>query len=176
MTTDEHRKTSPRGRAPTPRTVVAALLTSRATVAVAESCTAGGLGWALTTVPGSSAVFLGGVLAYADMVKENVLDVPRRVLEKHGAVSKHVALAMGQNVRKMLGATYGVAITGIAGPGGGSRDKPVGTVWFAVAGPKRAVARRMRFSGTRGTIRRQAVRHGLAMLDAEVRAALEPNS
>lgn len=105
------------------------------TLAVAESCTGGGLGAALAAVPGASDVFLGGVIAYANAVKQELLGVPAALLQRHGAVSEPVARAMAAGVQRLSGATWTIAVTGIAGPAGGSAEKPVGTVYMAVAGP-----------------------------------------
>lgn len=116
-----------------------------ATVAVAESCTGGLLLDRLTDVPGSSAYVLGGVVAYCNGVKTGLLGVPEDVLDAHGAVSEPVVRAMAEGVRDRLGATYGVATTGVAGPGGGTDEKPVGTVWIALATPSGTVAKRFRF-------------------------------
>ncbi len=102
-------------------------------LAVAESCTGGLLGHWITEVPGSSAYFLGGVIAYANALKCDVLGVPQATLERYGAVSASTAAAMARGVRRLTGAEVGVAITGIAGPGGGTPQKPVGTVYLAVA-------------------------------------------
>ena len=120
------------------------------TVATAESCTGGGLGAALTAVPGSSDVVLGGVIAYANSVKQAVLGVPSELLEADGAVSASVATAMAEGVRSCTGADWGVAITGIAGPGGGTAAKPVGLVHVAVAGPDGCISSARRYGDTRG--------------------------
>ncbi len=131
--------------------VVLALLRQRnQTVAVAESCTGGGLGAALTAVPGSSDVVLGGVIAYSNAIKQGLLGVPSALLDRHGAVSDPVAQAMAEGVRHCTGADWGVAITGIAGPGGGSAEKPVGLVHLAVAGPDGSSSGSCRFGHTRG--------------------------
>jgi nicotinamide-nucleotide amidase len=106
-----------------------------ATVATAESCTGGLLAERLTRTAGSSDIFVGGVVAYSNEVKVALLGVPRATLDEHGAVSQPVAEAMARGVREQLGSTFGVAITGVAGPGGGSEEKPVGTVHVALAGP-----------------------------------------
>ncbi|MFB6240399.1 MAG: CinA family protein [Gemmatimonadota bacterium] len=133
------------------------------TVAVAESCTAGLLGAALTSVPGSSDVFWGGVIAYADDAKRRMLGVEAETLVEHGAVSEPVALAMARGLRERSGADWTVAVTGIAGPGGGTPEKPVGTVWVAASGP-RDDSIRLDLSGDRARIRRDTVRRTLERL------------
>jgi nicotinamide-nucleotide amidase len=120
------------------------------TVAVAESCTGGGIGAALAAVPGASDVFLGGVIAYANAVKQQLLGVSAEDLERHGAVSDPVALAMAEGARQLTGATWAIAVTGIAGPAGGSEQKPVGLVHIAVAGASGAWSEAVRFGGSRG--------------------------
>ncbi|MBR4591583.1 MAG: competence/damage-inducible protein A [Elusimicrobiaceae bacterium] len=122
---------------------------AKKTVACAESCTGGNIAHLITAIPGASAYFLGGVVAYANEVKINVLGVEPADLEKYGAVSEPVALQMAQGVRKLTGADYAVATTGIAGPDGGTPEKPVGTVWIAVAGPDGVQAKKFLFSHTR---------------------------
>ena len=135
------------------------------TLATAESCTGGLLGGRVTAVPGSSAWFVGGVIAYANAVKCRLLGVESRRLARFGAVSAETASAMADGVRRRLGADYGIGITGIAGPGGAVPGKPVGTVWLAVAGPDGVVARRFRFAGGRTAVRQAACRKALEMLD-----------
>ena len=131
--------------------VVLALLRGRGeTVAVAESCTGGGIGAALAAIPGASDVFLGGVIAYANSVKQQLLGVPAALLDAHGAVSDPVALAMAEGTRRVTGASWGIAVTGVAGPGGGSADKPVGLVHIAIAGPAGAGSEGVRFGSSRG--------------------------
>ena len=107
------------------------------TLATAESCTGGLVAARLTSVPGSSDVFLGAVVAYADEVKARELGVPAEVLERHGAVSAEAAAAMAAGARARLGADVAVAVTGVAGPGGGTPEKPVGLVYLHAAGPGR---------------------------------------
>ena len=120
------------------------------TLAVAESCTGGGLGASLAAVPGASDVLLGGVIAYANAVKQGLLGVPAELLAAHGAVSDPVALAMAEGARRATGADWAMAITGIAGPGGGSEAKPVGLVHIAVAGPGGSSSEGVRFGSSRG--------------------------
>ncbi len=103
------------------------------TIATAESCTGGLIGAALTAVPGSSAVFHGGIIAYDNSVKTSLLGVPEDIVSTHGAVSAKVAAAMAEGARAKFGVDIAVSVTGIAGPSGGSKDKPVGTVWIGLA-------------------------------------------
>ena len=133
-------------------------------IAVAESCTGGMLGARLTATPGSSDVVVGGVIAYANEVKERMLGVPAEVIERAGAVSEEVARAMATGVRDRLGVEIGVGITGIAGPGGGSPDKPVGTVWTAVDVGGGVRARRSVYVGDREEIRQRAAQGALEMI------------
>ena len=119
------------------------------TVACAESCTGGNIAHMITSLPGVSSFFLGGVVAYANAVKTQVLGVNAQDLEQYGAVSEPVARQMAQGVRKLLGSQYAVSTTGIAGPDGGTKEKPVGTVWMAVAGPQGTIAEKMLISHTR---------------------------
>lgn len=138
------------------------------TVATAESCTGGNIAHMITSMPGASAYFLGGVVAYSNDVKKNVLGVSAQDLEKFGAVSEPVACQMAQGVRKLTGAQYGVATTGVAGPDGGTPEKPVGTIWMAVAGPNGTVAEKMLISHTRErNIGRGSV-HAIGLLLAQI--------
>ncbi|MCT0211685.1 MAG: competence/damage-inducible protein A [Cyanobium sp.] len=144
--------------------VVLALLRARGeTLAVAESCTGGGIGAALAAVPGASDVFLGGVIAYANTIKQHLLGVTATALERHGAVSDPVALAMAEGVRRSTGATWAVSVTGIAGPGGGSAEKPVGLVHIGLAGPQGSRSEAVRFGSSRGRAWIQAVTAGEAL-------------
>jgi nicotinamide-nucleotide amidase len=135
-----------------------------ATLTVAESCTGGLLGERLTRVPGSSDYFLGGAIVYTNRLKTELVRVPPALLDEHGAVSEPVARAMAQGVCRALGSDYGIAITGIAGPGGGSEAKPVGTVHIAVAGPDGTSHRRVRFPGDRQRVRQHSSQLALEML------------
>jgi nicotinamide-nucleotide amidase len=143
--------------------VLAALRRQGVRMAVAESCTGGMLGARITAVPGSSDVFLGGVLAYDNHVKRTLLQVSDRDLEEHGAVSGEVASTMAKSVRTMLGADIGIGITGVAGPGGGTAAKPVGMVWVALDGIG-TEARCLRLFGTREEVRQRAVQASLDMV------------
>jgi nicotinamide-nucleotide amidase len=133
------------------------------TLAVAESCTGGLLGERITSIPGSSDVFLGGVIAYHNGVKRKLLSVRADDLEKFGAVSEQVALQMAAGVREETGADVGVSVTGIAGPGGGSPEKPVGLIWVAVHASE-GKARRFHVSGDRAEIRQRAAQAALEMV------------
>jgi len=145
----------------------AALSASRKTLAVAESCTGGLLGGAITSIPGSSLYFSGGVVAYVNSAKTSLLAVPPDLIVARGAVSREVALAMAEGVLSLLRADLAIAVTGVAGPGGGSRGKPAGTVWVAVVAPGGVrYAHRFRFPGGREAVRRDTVRASLtAALD-----------
>jgi competence/damage-inducible protein CinA-like protein len=136
------------------------------TVATAESCTGGLLAARLTERPGSSAWVLGGVTAYANSAKEQLLDVPASVLAEHGAVSPEVATALAEGARARFGADIGVGITGIAGPGGGTADKPVGTVHLCVAGPDGSELRALRLPGSRSAVRERSVTRAMHLLRA----------
>lgn len=141
------------------------LLAQGATVATAESCTAGLVAERLTRVAGSSQFFVGGVVTYTNDLKQSLLGVDGDALERHGAVSESVGRQMAEKVRQRLESDYGIGITGIAGPGGGSEEKPVGTVHVAVAGPQgRVEHRRVRLPGDRQSIRQQSSQLALDLL------------
>jgi nicotinamide-nucleotide amidase len=136
------------------------------TVATAESCTGGLLAGRLTARAGSSSWVLGGVVAYANSAKQELLDVPVAMLEEHGAVSPEVAVALADGARARFGADIGVGITGVAGPGGGTAEKPVGTVHICVTGPDGRQARALRLSGSRGAVRDRSVTIAMHLLRA----------
>ena len=140
------------------------LLAGNATIATAESCTGGGLGAAITAVSGSSAWYLGGYSTYSNRRKMEDLGVPADRFERDGAVSEAVAIAMAGGARERTAASISVSTTGIAGPGGGSSEKPVGTVWIGIADSSGAVARRFRFPGDRGVVRRRTVLAAMQMV------------
>jgi len=121
------------------------------TIALAESCTGGLVGHLITEVPGASAYLRGGVVAYSDDAKADLLDVPRATLHEHGAVSAQVAIAMAAGARGRFGADLGVSVTGISGPSGGSAQKPVGLTYVAVADETGSEVRRFTWQGERST-------------------------
>ncbi len=133
-------------------------------IAVAESCTGGMLGQRLTSIAGSSDVFAGGVIAYDDEVKIELLGVDREAIQRHGAVSEEIVTAMASAARRRFGVDVGIGITGVAGPGGGSAEKPVGTVWIALATPDEMVAKQLRLFGDRDEIRRRAAQAALDLV------------
>ncbi|HEX5786976.1 MAG TPA: nicotinamide-nucleotide amidohydrolase family protein [Woeseiaceae bacterium] len=144
---------------------VSELTNTGKTVATAESCTGGWVAKTITDVPGSSAVFSYGVVAYSDAAKTSLLGVSEQTLAAHGAVSKAVASEMATGVLRLSGAHIAVAVSGIAGPDGGSEEKPVGTVWFAWAlrhnGDVIVATDGQRFDGERDDVRRLSVVHAL---------------
>ena len=142
--------------------VLAAL--SGKTLVTAESCTGGGIGAALTAIPGSSEVYKGGVICYTNWVKENVLDVDREVLDRYGAVSEPVAGYMATGVRKLLKADVSVSVTGLAGPGGDSFGNEIGTVYICYDSASKSEVRKFCFSGDRDAVREQAIRAALQFI------------
>jgi competence/damage-inducible protein CinA-like protein len=152
--------------------VVGRLLESgKTTLGVAESCTGGMLAQRITAVPGSSAYFLGGVVCYSNAMKESWLGVSSEVLASHGAVSRPVAQALAEGVRSSLHSTYGVGITGIAGPGGGTKEKPVGLVYLALATPQGTEVLEKRYWGERELVRWQASQTALDLVRRALRRA-----
>ncbi len=142
-----------------------ALLKARGLVcATAESCTGGGVGSAITAIHGSSSVFAGGVISYANEVKRDVLGVKASTLETVGAVSSETAAQMAEGIRKLLKVDLAVSLTGIAGPDGGSEEKPVGLVWFGLSTAQGTRTEKAIFRGDREKIRESAIVHALGML------------
>lgn len=134
------------------------------TLVTAESCTGGGIGAALTAVPGSSSVYNGGVICYTNKVKKNVLGVDSELLSQYGPVSSQVAQAMATGVRKLIRADCAVSVTGLAGPTGDDFGNPVGTVFIGFESDNIMVVKQFRFSGDRDDVRRQAVVEALKLI------------
>ena len=144
--------------------VAAALIARGQSVATAESCTGGMIGARLTAVPGASAWYPGGVASYSNDAKHHLLGVPQEVLQAHGAVSAECARAMAEGVASRLGATWGLSVTGIAGPGGGTAEKPVGLVFVGLHGPDGTSARELHLHGDRERIRQRSATIALHLL------------
>jgi PncC family amidohydrolase len=153
--------------------LVDALAARKLTLAVAESDTGGLLLEQLISVPGSSAVVIGGVVAYADSLKTSLLGVPVEVLQAHGAVSAETALSMAQGVRQAAGAAIGVSTTGIAGPGGATATKPVGLAYVAVVAADRAEVREFRWQGDRSANRAASAAAAFELLRALIVPSVE---
>jgi PncC family amidohydrolase len=134
------------------------------TISVCESCTGGMLAATITNIPGSSRYFLGGIIAYSDKVKKKVVGVRVGTLERHGAVSAQTAKEMAQATKQKMKSDIGVAVTGVAGPAGGTAKKPVGMVYIAVACRGKTIVRKFLFSGGRQAVRRSSVKNALAMV------------
>lgn len=150
--------------------VVGELLKLRGyTLATAESCTGGLLAGRITDVPGSSEYFLEGVVSYSNEAKADLLGVPKELIKEHGAVSEEVANTMAAGIRKRAGSTFGVGITGVAGPGGGSAEKPVGLVYIALADDTQTTARKFIFPGDRQFIRTLSVNAALDMIRRRIK-------
>jgi nicotinamide-nucleotide amidase len=155
--------------------VVVRLLTERRrTLALAESCTGGFIGHRLTNVPGASAVFLAGLVVYSNAAKQAFLGVKAETLAAHGAVSEPVARQMAEGARARTGADYAVAVTGIAGPTGGSPEKPVGTVFLALAGPTQTMAEKRFNPWDRETFKHVTAQQALDLIRRTVTS--EPTS
>ncbi len=133
-------------------------------VGTAESCTGGLIGHAITSVAGSSDYYLGGIVSYADAIKTGLLGVAPEAIERHGAVSAQVAVAMAEGARQRIGCDYAMAVTGVAGPGGGSESKPVGLTYVAVAGPAGHDVRRHLWQGEREANKEQSAAAALELL------------
>ena len=142
-------------------TVVNQLKKSGKTLAVAESLTGGGLGAAITEVAGSSEVFLGGITTYSDLSKTKLLEVSKKLITKHTAVSEEVAKEMAANARNLFKSDYAISTTGVAGPGK-AYGKTSGTVWLAIASKKEVIAIELSISGDRATVRNATIESALA--------------
>lgn len=145
------------------------MLMKQQTLAVAESCTGGLLSERLTSVPGSSNFFLGGGVCYSNQLKTKLAGVPPELIENHGAVSSQVAQALAEGIRRRAGASIGVGVTGIAGPGGGTAEKPVGLVFISLADSRGTLVRKFKFPGDRERIRFWAAQLALEMIRRRVR-------
>jgi nicotinamide-nucleotide amidase len=137
------------------------LLKKIKTVSVAESCTGGLLCASLTGLSGSSGYFVLGIIAYSNQAKHKLLGIPLTLINAEGAVSYEVALKMAESVRKLAKTDYGISITGIAGPKGGTAQKPVGTVYIAASNKKKTICQKFLFKGSRASIRKQSVAKAL---------------
>lgn len=145
------------------KTAAVAVLQGK-TIATAESCTGGGVGQALTSVPGSSAVFKGGIVSYCDEIKHKLLGVPEAMLQKFGAVSAPVAEAMARGAKAALDTDAALSVTGLAGPGADDFGNSVGTVFVGWCDEKRCFSRHYQFSGDREEVRRQAIEESLQLI------------
>ncbi|HTZ11986.1 MAG TPA: CinA family protein [Candidatus Margulisiibacteriota bacterium] len=140
------------------------LIKNKKTLAVGESCSGGLLSHLLTSIAGSSGFFLLGVVAYSNAAKTKILKVPPSVIIRYGVVSKRVAAYMAKNIRIIAGADFGIGITGIAGPGGFTPGKPVGTVFIAAASRKKVICRKFTFKGKRAYVQRESALKSLQLL------------
>lgn len=134
------------------------------TLVTAESCTGGGIGAALTAIPGSSEVYKGGIISYTNWVKNRLLGVDQKLLDREGAVSAAVAEAMAQGAAKALAAEIAVSVTGLAGPGGDDRGNPIGTVYIGYCCENLVLSRKYLFEGDRESVRSQAVEAALRLI------------
>jgi nicotinamide-nucleotide amidase len=145
--------------------LIGKILTDRGfTISVAESCTGGLIGSMITDVPGSSRYFLGGIIAYSNQSKMEILNVSSRTITEHGAVSNQTVREMAGGIKRLFNSHLGLAVTGIAGPEGGSREKPVGTIFIGLAAEERIFTAGYRLHGTRGEIKQETARTALDYL------------
>ncbi len=133
-------------------------------LATAESCTGGLISHLITNVAGSSTYYLGGVTAYSNEAKMRLLGVRQETLEQHGAVSEETVLEMARGIRKAMGADIGISVSGIAGPAGGTPDKPLGTVWIGLSSPRDEYARHFLWSGDRLAVKEQSAQAAMKMV------------
>lgn len=159
-----------------PKAVFHELTVRQQTLAVAESCTGGMISSMLVDLPGISSCFKGGIIAYANSVKRDYLGVSQDILDQEGAVSQACVLAMADGVRKALGSDWGAAVSGIAGPDGGSLEKPVGLIWMAVVGPGQAWSQRRQFGWERNGIRQRAAWTTLDLIRRALTNSLCPDA
>ena len=145
--------------------VVRKLIDNRLSVATAESCTGGLIAGAITSVPGSSACFSYGLVTYSNEAKRKLLGVPQQILTRYGAVSSETAYAMADGLKKLTEAVIAVSVTGIAGPDGGSEEKPVGLVYIGLVSGGKIITERCQFSGSREEIRNKTVNKAIVLID-----------
>ncbi len=144
------------------------LVKKKLTVSVCESCTGGMLGKIITQAPGSSKYFLGGIIAYSDDIKRKLIGIKPELLKKHGAVSLEVARKMARGVRRVFKSDIGIGITGIAGPSGGTRKKPVGLVYISLSCKRSVFVKRLMLTGGRDKIRKRACKEALSLLKCSI--------
>jgi nicotinamide-nucleotide amidase len=149
---------------PTVSYIHKSLIKNKKTVSVAESCSGGLLSGLLTQSPGSSQYFKLGIVAYSNEAKKNILKIPANTIARKGAVSKEVAVLLAKSIRLLAKTDFGIGITGIAGPGGGSKAKPVGTVFIAIDSKNKKTCKKFHFTGSRTTIRQQSALKALELL------------
>jgi len=149
--------------------VVALLRQKGLTLSTAESCTGGGIGYAITSVSGSSSVYLGSVVSYANSVKNRVLGVSEEVLASFGAVSEQTAKAMAEGARSLIGADISVSVTGIAGPASDNTNKPVGLVYIGVSASFGTCVKEYHFSGNREEIRKKTIKAALKQIYSQIK-------
>lgn len=140
------------------------LIYHKLTLSTAESCTGGNIGHLITSIPGSSKAYEGGIIAYSNTIKENFLEVPENIIRNHGAVSEATVIAMAEGAKRKFKTDYAIATTGIAGPSGGTEQKPVGTVWVGVAGKTKTVTRHFQFDNMRTKTIERASKNSLILL------------
>lgn len=152
------------------RDIAKMLVKKKQTLSVCESCTGGMLGEIITRVPGSSKYFLGGIIAYSDDIKRQVVGIKPGLLKKSGAVSPQVARAMAQGVRRIFKSDIGVSITGIAGPSGGSREKPIGLVYIGLAYKRNIFVKKFVLAGGRDRIRKRTCKEALSLVRCSIQS------
>lgn len=145
------------------------LIKNRLKVSLAESCTGGMISGFLTSLKGSSQYFILGIVAYSNLAKIKILEIPASLIKRKGAVSKEVAAQMAKSVRLRAKSDLGIGVTGIAGPGGGSKEKPKGTVFIALDSPKRKLCLKFKFNGNRHSIRKKAALKSLELIKAVIK-------